>query len=384
MTPYITATGLYIPPHRISNDELVDSYNQYASDYNETHADAIARGEREALQASSAEFIEKVSGIKSRYVMEKSGILDPQVMAPKIPKRTLGEEPSIMAEMGLSALNQALEQAGLQANDLDGIIVACSNFQRVYPAIAIEIQHYVGMQGGFAYDMNVACSAATFGIAQAVGSIKAGLGKKIAVLNIEITSAHLNWRNRDSHFIFGDVATATIIEASDTLPTTDAAFEIIDSDLFTEFSVNIKNEYGFLDRSEYLAAQTELYHDIAEPITDKLFMQNGRKVFKEVCPKVAELISQQLQDNGINTADVKRMWLHQANANMIDLILRMVVGKDADKALAPLVIDEFANTSSASPMIAFHRHHDLASGEIGVICSFGAGYSVGSVLVKKV
>lgn len=384
MTPYITATGLYTPPYRISNEELVDSYNQYASDYNDAHADAIARGEREALQPSSAEFIEKVSGIKSRYVMEKSGILDPKVMSPKIPKRTLGEEPSLMAEMGLSALNQALQTAGLQANNLDGIIVACSNFQRVYPAIAIEIQHYIGMQGGFAYDMNVACSAATFGIAQAVGSIKAGLGKKIAVLNIEITSAHLNWRNRDSHFIFGDVATATIIEAFDTPPTTDGAFEIIDSDLFTEFSVNIKNEYGFLDRSEYLAAQTELYHDIHEPVTDKLFMQNGRKVFKEVCPKVAKLISQQLQDNGIATTDVKRMWLHQANTNMIDLILRMVVGKDADKDIAPLVIDEFANTSSASPMIAFHRHHKLDSGEIGVICSFGAGYSVGSVLVKKV
>ena len=115
-------------------------------------------------------------------------------------------------------------------------------FQRVYPAIAIEIQQAVGMQGGFAFDMNVACSAATFGIAQAVGMIKAGLGKRIAIVNVEIPSAHLNWRNRDSHFIFGDVAAATIVEELD-IP---KGYEILDSKLWTQFSTNIKNEFGFM------------------------------------------------------------------------------------------------------------------------------------------
>ncbi len=118
---------------------------------------------------------------------------------------------------------------------------------------------------------------------------------------------------------------------------------------------------------------------------EHLFLQNGRKVFREVCPKVSEVITEHLQENDIPTSDVKMMWLHQANANMIDLILRTVIGKDADKSIAPSVIAEFANTSSASPMIVFHRYKDeLASGDLGVICSFGAGYSIGSVLVRKV
>lgn len=381
MTICITATGLYTPPHSISNDELVTSFNQYVDNYNAKNAHAIEAGEKEALQHSSAEFIEKVSGIKSRYVMEKEGILNPDIMAPVIPYRKLGEELSIMAEMGLNALNQALTNAGLKGEDLDGIIVACSNFQRVYPAIAIELQHYIGMQGGFGFDMNVACSAATFGIAQAVGMIKVGLGKRIAMVNIEITSAHLNWRNRDSHFIFGDVATATIIED---LPTP-KGYEILDSKLFTQFSTNIKNEYGFLDRSEFLAAGTSMYPDIEEPVTDKLFLQEGRKVFREVCPAVSNLISEHLAENHIEPSQVKKMWLHQANANMIDLILRSVIGKEADKAIAPMVLAEYANTSSASPMIVFHKHQEnMQSGDIGVICSFGAGYSIGSVLVKKV
>ncbi|WP_298978199.1 beta-ketoacyl-ACP synthase III [uncultured Psychrobacter sp.] len=381
MTTCITGTGLYIPPYSISNEELVESFNQYVENYNEQHTDEIANDTITALEPSSAAFIEKVSGIKSRYVMEKDGILDPEIMAPVIPYRKLGEELSVMAEMGVAALNDALADAGLEANDLDGIILACSNFQRTYPAVAIEIQEAIGMVGGFAYDMNVACSAATFGLSQAHGSIISGLAKRVAVVNVEITSAHLNWRNRDSHFIFGDVATASIVEELDT----PKGYEILNSKLFTQFSTNIKNEYGFMDRSEYLAAETEMYPDLKAPVTDKLFLQNGRKVFREVCPKVSEIITEHLTENELSADDVKMMWLHQANANMLDLILRTVVGRDADKAIVPSVIDEFANTSSASPMIVFHRYKDqLQSGDLGVICSFGAGYSIGSVLVRKV
>ena len=381
MKTYITGTGLYIPPYSISNEELVESFNQYVDNYNSQYASEIEAGTREALEPSSAEFIEKVSGIKSRYVMEKSGILDPNIMTPLIPARKLGEELSVMAEMGVDALQQALDEAGIEATELDGIIVACSNLPRAYPALAIEIQEAIGMVGGFAYDMNVACSAATFGIAQAVGAIKGGLGTKIAVVNVEITTAHLNWRNRDSHFIFGDVATASIIEASDT----PKGYEVLDSKLFTQFSTNIKNEYGFLDKGEYLAAEAELYGDLQEPVSDKLFLQNGRKVFREVCPKVSELISEHLAENNLPATEVKMMWLHQANINMINLILRSVVGKQADPAITPTVIDEFGNTSSASPVIVFHRFKDkLQSGELGVMCSFGAGYSIGSVLLRKV
>ncbi len=378
---YITATGLYTPQHSISNEELVSTFNQYVDNYNQQYQSEIKNGEKQPLEHSSAEFIEKVSGIKSRYVMDKTGILDPNIMSPILPPRKLDEEPSVMAEMGLGALKDALKNADLTADDLDGIIVACSNFQRAYPAISIEIQHYIGMNGGFSYDMNIACSSATFGIAQAVGTLKAGMAKKIAVLNIEITSAHLNWRNRDSHFIFGDVATATIVEELDE----PKGHEIIDCKLFTQFSTNIKNEYGFLDRSEFLATNSDFYPDINNPVSDKLFLQNGRKVFRDVCPAVSKLIKTHLEENQIEPSTVKKMWLHQANTNMIDLILRSVVGKQADKSITPTVIAEFGNTSSASPMIVFNRHQeDMDSGDIGVICSFGAGYSIGSVLVKKV
>ena len=361
----ITGTGLYHPEEAISNEELVASLNAYVEQFNHDNADKIAAGEIEALRGSNAEFIEKASGVKSRYVAEKSGILDPKRLYPRLRERS-NDELSIQAEWGVTAAKQAMENAGVTAEDIDVVILSCSNIQRAYPAVSIEIQTALGIEG-YAYDMNVACSAATFGLKQASDAIKCG-ARRVLLVNVEITSGHTDFRSRDCHFIFGDVATASIIEDT----TTKTGFEIVDTHLFTQFSNNIRNNFGYLNRSEDAV------------VDDKLFRQDGRKVFKEVCPLVAKIITKQLEKNEIAPSNVKRFWLHQANASMNDLILKYVVGKDADRAVVPIILDEFANTSSAGVIIALHRTaHEVNDGEYGVLCSFGAGYSVGSILVQK-
>ena len=363
----ITGTGLYHPEDIITNEELVESLNAYVEQYNLDNADKIASGELEARRGSSAEFIEKASGVKRRYVVEKTGILDPKRLRPLLHERS-NDELSIQAEWGVIAAKQAMENAGVTAEDIDVVILSCSNLQRAYPAVAIEIQTALGIQG-YAYDMNVACSAATFGIKQAYDAIKAG-GRRVLLVNVEITSGHTDFRSRDCHFIFGDVATASIIEETDSK----TGFEIEDINLFTQFSNNIRNNFGFLNLSE-----------VDADIENNRFAQDGRKVFKEVCPLVAKMITAQLEKSNIAPTDVKRFWLHQANASMNELILKLVVGKEnAQPDLVPIILDEFANTSSAGVIIALHRTADQVNdGEYGVLCSFGAGYSVGAVLVKK-
>ncbi|AYA68349.1 beta-ketoacyl-ACP synthase III [Acinetobacter sp. WCHA55] len=363
----ITGTGLYHPEDIITNEELVESLNAYVEQYNLDNADKITSGELEARRGSSAEFIEKASGVKRRYVVEKTGILDPKRLRPLLHERS-NDELSIQAEWGVIAAKQAMENAGVTAEDIDVVILSCSNLQRAYPAVAIEIQTALGIQG-YAYDMNVACSAATFGIKQAYDAIKAG-GRRVLLVNVEITSGHTDYRSRDCHFIFGDVATASIIEETDSK----TGFEIEDINLFTQFSNNIRNNFGFLNLSE-----------VDADIENNRFAQDGRKVFKEVCPLVAKMITSQLEKNNIAPTDVKRFWLHQANASMNELILKLVVGKEnAQPDLVPIILDEFANTSSAGVIIALHRTADQVNdGEYGVLCSFGAGYSVGAVLVKK-
>lgn len=370
-TPVISATGLYTPPDSISNEELVASFNTYVDRFNTEHADAIVRGDTEALQPSSVEFIEKASGIKSRHVVCKAPILDPDVMCPRIPERP-NEELSILAEMGVAAAREALARAGRDAADVDAVLCACSNLQRAYPAVAVEIQDALGIQG-FGFDMNVACSSATFGIQTAADFIRAGNARSVLVVNPEICSGHLNWRDRDSHFIFGDVATAILVEEKSIAPA--GHWEILSTKLITQFSNNIRNNFGFLNRAAPEARDTR----------DKLFVQEGRKVFKEVVPMVSDMILQQLERLSLAPQQLRRMWLHQANAGMNRLIASRVLGHEAEPDESPTVLDTYANTSSAGSIIAFHKNSDdLAAGDIGLICSFGAGYSAGTVFVRKV
>lgn len=368
----LSATGLYTPPHSISNDELVAAFNAYVAAHNQAHQAEIAEGKREALAESSSAFIEKASGIKSRYVIDKDGILNPEIMHPVFPQRG-NEELSLQAEIGVKAAEEALARAGLQGSDIDLVIVANSNMQRAYPAMAVEIQAAIGAKG-FAYDMNVACSSATFGIQTAANAIAAGSAARALVINAEICSAHLNFRERDSHFIFGDAATAIVLERED-LAKSGLGFAVKSSKLYTEFSNNIRNNAGFLNRCEA---------DNDPLSADKLFVQNGRKVFKEVCPAVGEHIVAHLAAENIAAEDVKRFWLHQANTSMNELIARRILGRDAERSEAPIILDRYANTSSAGSVIALHLHSDdLAAGDIGILSSFGAGYSIGSVILQK-
>jgi beta-ketodecanoyl-[acyl-carrier-protein] synthase len=368
--PVISSTGLFTPADSISNVELVDSFNAYVAQHNAQHAAAIAAGSIAALQPSSVEFIEKASGIKARKVLSKASILDIDVMCPRFEERP-NDQISVLAEIGVAAARDALARAGRDAKDVDAVLVACSNLQRAYPAIAIEVQDALGIEG-FGFDMNVACSSATFGIQTAADFIRAGNARSVLVISPEICSGHLNWRDRDSHFIFGDVATAVLVEDADFAPA--QHWDILGTQLKTRFSNNIRNNFGFLNRTA-----PESRDD-----ADKLFVQEGRKVFKEVVPMVGELISDHIERLGIAPAQLRRLWLHQANAGMNRLIAQRVLGHEASEDESPTVLDSYANTSSAGSIIAFHLHHeDLQTGDIGLICSFGAGYSAGSVVIRK-
>jgi beta-ketodecanoyl-[acyl-carrier-protein] synthase len=365
----IAATGLFTPPHSISNTELVEAFNTFVERFNAANAEAIAAGDVVALAPSSPEFIEKASGIKSRFVMNKDGILDPDLMRPVIPERS-NDELSILAEMAVEAARQAIARWGKPVSEIGAVICAASNMQRPYPAMAIEVQQALGIDG-FAFDMNVACSSATFGIKTAADFVTTGSAKAVLMVNPEICSGHLNFKDRDSHFIFGDVATAVIVEDAD--QATDG-WEILGTRLKTQFSNNIRNNFGFLNRAA----------PGGEGARDKLFVQEGRKVFREVVPMVSEMIVEHAADLGIDPHALKRLWLHQANINMNEMIGRKVLGRDPAPGENVIILDEYANTSSAGSIIAFHTaNDDFAAGETGLICSFGAGYSAGTVFVRK-
>lgn len=366
----ISASGTYFPETVVSNDELCAAFNEYVRRENARRADAIAAGTAQPLAESSPEFVLKASGIRERRLVDETGVLDPDRMCPNIPDRP-DSELSLQAEFAVKAAEKALERAGRCGEDIDMVLLATANLQRLYPAIGMEVQSALGARG-FAYDLSVGCSSGTFPVQIAVDALRTGNASCALVVNPEIMSGHANWCDRDSHFIFGDAATALVLEPVERARP--GSWEILGTRLMSRFSNAIRNNGGYLNRCD-----PEHQFD-----PDKLFYQQGRKVFKDVVPLASHFMLSHLESLGIDPKRVNRYWLHQANVKLNEAIMRRMLGEDPTPELAPIVLDRYANTASTGSIIAFdHYQDDLPPGAIGILCSFGAGYSIGSVIVRR-
>ncbi|PSJ64860.1 beta-ketoacyl-ACP synthase III [Kumtagia ephedrae] len=363
----ISGIGVLIPETSIGNDELVDSFNTYVEAENARRA---GTGEP-PLAKSAADFIEHASGVKSRHVHTPDGILDPERMAPRIAPRG-DDELSVMAEFGLGAARRALDDAGLEGADIDMVICAASHHQRPYPAIAIEIQSALGAPGA-AFDMGLGCSSAAAGLHVAANLVRSGAQRRVLVVTPEIITGHLDFRDRQTHFIFGDAATALVVERLEERP---GRFEVIDTRGWTQFSNNIRTNFGFLLRAG-------LDDPSAIPAKGNLIKQVGNKVFKEVTVAGHRFIVDFLAEHGLTPHDIRRFWLHQANARMNAMILRLSFGHDVGPDRAPMVLDRLGNTAAAGAVIAMQENHkDMERGDWGLLCAFGAGYSIGGGLLR--
>ena len=368
----ISGHGVWHPDNILSNDELVIAFNEFVRRENTKHADEIAAGKREPLKESSSEFIVKASGIKKRYVQDKTGLLDPERMCPNIPDRP-EDVLSYQAEYSVNAAKKALARAGRTGEDVDLVVLGASNLQRLYPAIAIEVQEAIGARG-WALDMSLGCSAATGATIVASQAIQAGTARCALVVVPELTTGHMNWRDRDSHFIFGDASVALVVEKVENVKAP-GAWEILSTRMLSKYSATaIRNNAGYLDRCDPTTKDTDT----------KLFHQQGRRVFKDVVPLASKFILEHLEAHGLTPHQIGRYWLHQANQKLNDLVAERVLGRAATAHESPVILDEFGNTASAGSLIAFSRHNeDLPAGAFGVMCSFGAGYSLGSLMLQR-
>ncbi len=366
----ITGYGVWHPDNILTNAELCVAFNEFVRRDNAKHADEIAAGKREALKESSPEFIEKASGIKRRYVHDKTGLMDPERMCPNVPDRP-EDQLSVQAEYAVNAAKTALAVAGRTGEDVDLIVLGASNLQRLYPAIAIEVQNALGARG-YGFDISLGCSAATGAAQLACQAVRLGQAKCALVVVPEMTTGHMNWRDRDSHFIFGDAGVSLVIEPSNQAKP--GSWEILSTQMLSKWSNTIRNNAGYLNRCD----------PTTENADDKLFHQQGRRVFKDVVPMASKFITDHLAQHDLAPQQIARYWLHQANAQMNELIAKYILGRPATREEAPIILDEYGNTASAGSLIAFTLHSaDLPSGSYGMMASFGAGYSLGSLLLQR-
>jgi len=367
----ITGHGVWHPETVLTNEELCAGFNEFVRRDNAKHAAEIAAGKRKPLQESTPEFVVKASGIERRYVEDKTGLVDPERMCPNIPDRP-EEALSIQAEYSINAAKIALDRAGRHGEDVDLVVLGAANLQRLYPAIAIEVQDKLGARG-WGVDLSLGCSAATGAAIVAAQAIQAGTATCALVVVPELTTGHMNWRERDSHFIFGDASVALVIERADRAKP--GSWEILSTRMLSKYSATaIRNNAGYLDRCD---PKTQFGDH-------KLFHQQGRRVFKEVVPLASKFITEHLASIELAPQQVSRFWLHQANRKLNEVVAEWVLGRPATREEAPIILDEYGNTASAGSLIAFSKYcEDLPAGSHGVMCSFGAGYSLGSLLLQR-
>ena len=368
-TSIIRSTGYWAPPDVITNAELVASYNAYAARFNLEHAEAIAAGDTAAVPFSSTEFITNASGIERRHVLEKSGILDIDNLVPRIPPRGF-DDISVQAEFAMRAVRPALEKAGRDGSEIDGVIVASSAQQRNFPGLSCEIQNLIGATG-WSFDLTMACASALYGLNLANAMIRSGQARRILVCSPEIMTCINVHSRRDVHFIFGDAASAILVEADDGTP---GGWEVLGTHTQNKFSNHLRSDYGFINIAERTV----------EPGYSPGLDQDGHKVFKDVvsfAPVVARDLMAQLE---LEPESIRRTWLHQANIRMVDLIAKRILGRDRTDDNAPSILEEYGNTSSSSVVMNFEMNSDdMKPGETGIMCAYGAGYGVGAAAVRK-
>ncbi|WP_421792398.1 beta-ketoacyl-ACP synthase III [Hyphobacterium sp.] len=366
----IRSVGWTAPESRITNAELVEVFNAYADQFNAENEAAIEAGDLNAVPHSSEQFIEQASGILNRHVVDKDGLMDINRMRPRIPHREK-EAMAFQAEFGLSAARKALEKAGRTAEDVDGLIVASSAQQRNFPAVSVEIQNALGMTRGWAFDMTMACASAIFAMQQARELIRTGQADAILIVCPEIMSAINHYRRREVHFIFGDAAAAVLLEAGDREA---GGWELQGVRLETKWSNALRSDFGFMNHTEFEEGEA------FEAFVD----QDGHRVFRDVIPMASKVSSTLISDLGYKPSDIRRGWLHQANIRIVQAVVKKALEREPNADAAPIILNEYGNTSSSSVLMTFDMHSDdLVPGERGLMCAFGAGYGCGAAIVEK-
>ena len=255
---------------------------------------------------------------------------------------------------------QAIRNTGIDPSTIDGIIVATTTPDVIFPSTAINVQNKLGIHKGFAFDINAVCAGFVYALAVADGMIKNKTAKRIAVVGAETMSRVLDWKDRATCVLFGDGAGAFILEAS-------PEQGIIDSSLDAAS-----------DKSDIL----RVCGGISAGNMNAKVEMNGKEVFKTAVDSMSSSLKNLLEKNNINMDDLDWILPHQANQRILSAVATRL-GAEEEKVISTVGIH--ANTSAASIPLAYDHYKILGkvkSGQLIALSGIGAGMTWGSVLLR--
>lgn len=302
------------------------------------------------------EDLAKVVDTSDEWIVQRTGIK----------QRHIAAEGELTSDLGLKAAKAALESAGVDAQDIDTIILATATPDNTFPASAVTIQAALGINHGAAFDVHAVCSGFVYALATADAYIKSGMAKRCLVIGAETFSRILDWEDRTTCVLFGDGAGAVVVEGRE------AAGSIEDRGILTSHlrSDGRHKEKLFVDGGPS-STQT----------TGHLRME-GREVFKHAVGMITDVIEDAFNATGLSADDLTWFIPHQANKRIIDASARKL-NIAPEKVVT--TVDMHGNTSAASIPLALDtavRDGRVKGGDVVLLEAMGGGFTWGSVLLR--
>lgn len=284
-----------------------------------------------------------------------------------IKERRIAADGEYTSDLAVQAAAQALQRAGIAAEELDMILVGTSTPDMIYPSVACLVQAKLGATRAGALDVSAACTGFIYAATLAWGMIKAGMMKHILVIGAEVNSAVVNWKDRDTCVLFGDGAGAVVMSAHNS-----ADQGVLASTLGAD---------GKFDNLLYLANSG--IQEFPE-FPGKQIVMLGNEVFKQAVRNMYDCAINVLEQAGLAAVDVDMLIPHQANTRIISAVAKRLGLKDNQVFVN---IGPYGNTSAASIPIAMCEAVEqgkLKSGDLLVIDAFGAGLTFGAMAIRWV
>lgn len=317
MRSFITSTGSYLPEKIMTNADL------------------------EKIVETSDEWIEQRSGIKQRHIAAKD---------------------QTTSDMATKAAQDALNSAGLTANDIDGIIVATTTPDQTFPSVAVKVQAALGAPAGIAFDVQAVCTGFIYALATADNFIKAGQLKRVLVIGAEKMSSVIDWTDRTTCVLFGDGAGAVILEARE-----EEQGGILSTHLYAD-----GNYKDILYTNGGVSSTGDSGHII----------MHGREVFKHAVKLMAGAVNAALKANNLEADQIDWLVPHQANARIIEATAKKL---KLPMERVVITVAEHGNTSAASIPLAFDqamKSDRIQTGQSVLFEALGGGLTWGSALVR--
>ena len=298
----------------------------------------------------------KIVDTSDEWIVERTGIRE----------RRIAAEGELTSDLGTAAAEQALERAGIDARDIDLIVLATSTPDNTFPATAVSIQANLGIQHGAAFDLQAVCSGFVYALSTADNFLKSGQFKRALVIGAETFSRILDWEDRGTCVLFGDGAGALVLEAR---KLNGAGLErgILTSELRSDGRYKEK-----------------LFVDGGPSSTGTVghLRMHGREVFRHAVTNIADVINETLEDSGFSADDIDWFVPHQANKRILDGTARKI-GLDPDKVV--MTVEKHANTSAASIPLALNTALEdgrLKEDQLVLMEAMGGGFTWGAVLAR--